>query len=130
MNPEYCLANLQDRNSANSQENVYNLIDFQHILNNDNSDPDINFFDNKFNVVEPPYFSLEETLCKVNKILRDSFHINIMSLKFFLGKLLEFLSIMKNEFDVIAISETWCNDGSINISLLYQTRNYIPIYQI
>ena len=130
MNPEYCLTNLQDRNSANYQENVYNLIDFQHILNNDNSDPDINFFDNKFDVVESSYFSLEETLCKVNKILRDSFHINVMSLKFFGGKLLEFLSIMKNEFDVIAISETWCNDGSINISLLCQTRNYIPIYQI
>ena len=42
MNPEYCLANLPDKNSANSQENVFNLFDFQNILNNDNSNPGIN----------------------------------------------------------------------------------------
>ena len=87
MNPEYCLANLQDENYANSQENVYNLIDFQHILDNDNSDPDINFFNNKFDVVESPYFSLEEILCKVNKILRVSFHISTMNLKIFWGEI-------------------------------------------
>ena len=27
---------------------------------------------------------------------------------------------MKNEFDDIAISETWCNDDSINVKSLYQ----------
>ena len=56
MNPEYCLINLPDKNSANSQENVFIPFDFQHILNNDNSDSDINFFNNKFHVVDSPYF--------------------------------------------------------------------------
>ena len=51
MNPKYCLANLQDENSANSQENFFNPFDFQHILNNGNDDPDINFLNNKFDVV-------------------------------------------------------------------------------
>ena len=37
---------------------------------------------------------------------------------------------MKNEFDLIAISETWCKDDSINVNSLYQIPNYIPIDQI
>ena len=37
---------------------------------------------------------------------------------------------MKNEFDIIAISETWCNDDNININSLYQIPNYTPIHQI
>ena len=43
MNPEYCLANLLDENSANSQENISNPFEFQHVLNNGSIDPDINF---------------------------------------------------------------------------------------
>ena len=37
---------------------------------------------------------------------------------------------MKNEFDVIAISTTWCNDDSINVNWLYRKPNYILIHQI
>ena len=44
--------------------------------------------------------------------------------------MLEFLSIMKNELDVIAISETWYNDWSTNVNSLYQIRNHIPIHRI
>ena len=44
--------------------------------------------------------------------------------------MLEFLRIMKNEFDAIAITEMWCKDDSINVNLLYQITSYIPIHQI
>ena len=64
MNPEYCLTNLQDKN-------IFNLFDFQHILNDDNSDPD--FFSNKFDLVDSPNFSLEEICCKVEKLLENCF---------------------------------------------------------
>ena len=37
---------------------------------------------------------------------------------------------MKNELDVIAIPETWCNDQSTNVNSLYQIRNHIPIHRI
>ena len=37
---------------------------------------------------------------------------------------------MENEFDIIAISETCCNDDNININSLYQIPNYTPIHQI
>ena len=59
------------------------------------------------------YFRLEEIPYKVEKFLENLFsvfHVNIRSLKTNFETLLEFLSIMKNELDVIAISETWCND--------------------
>ena len=37
---------------------------------------------------------------------------------------------MKNECDVVPISETWCNDDRITVNLLYQIPNYIPFHQI
>ena len=52
MNPGYCLASLPDKTSANSQENVFNPLHFQHILNNDSNDPDVNLFNNKFDVAD------------------------------------------------------------------------------
>ena len=57
-------------------------------------------------------------------------HINIRSLNKTFERLLEFSSIMKNEFDVIAISETWCNDDSINVNSLYQIPDYRLTHQI
>ena len=57
------------------------------------------------------------------------YHINIKSLNKN-DKLLEFLRIMKNEIDIIAISETWCNDDNVNINSLYQIPNYTLIPQI
>ena len=133
MNPEHCLENIPNKDTANLHENIFNPFDFQYILNNDDNDPDINFFNNKYDAVNSPYFSLAEVPCKVEKLLENLFsvyHINIRSLNKNFDKLLEFLSIMKNEFDIIAISETWCNDDNININSLYQIPNYTPIHQI
>ena len=105
----------------------------QYILNIDDNDPDINFFNNKYDAVNSPYFSLAEVPCKVEKLLENSFsvyHINIRSLNKNFDKLLEFLSIMNNEFDILAISGTWCNDDNININSFYQIPNYTSIHQI
>ena len=110
MNSKHCLENISNKNTANSHENIFNFLDFQYILNNDDNDPNINFFNYKYDAVNSPYFSLVEVPCKAEKLLENSFsvyHINIRSLNKNFDKLLEFLSIMKNEFDIIAISETW-----------------------
>ena len=40
------------------------------------------------------------------------------------------MSIIKNEIDVLAISETWFNDDSINVISLNHPPNYILIHQI
>ena len=116
----------------NSQENVFNPFVFQHILNNDNSDPDISFFNNKFDVVDSPYFSSEEIPYKVEIFLENLISVFLVSIRSLIKKIeifLEFLN-MKNEFDDIAISETCCNDDSINVKSLYQIPSYIPIYWI
>ena len=52
MNPEYCLLNLPDETSTNSQENVFNDFDIEHIPNNDNSNLDTSISNNKFDVVD------------------------------------------------------------------------------
>ena len=57
MNSEHCLENIPDKNTANLQENIFNSFDFQ-ILNNDDNSPDINFFNDKYDAVNSPYFSL------------------------------------------------------------------------
>ena len=131
MNSGYCLARFQVENSANSQENVFNPFDFQHVSNNDSNDPDINFFNNNFDVVDSLYFSLEEILCKAEAFLEFSFsvvHVTISSLNKVFEKLLDFLSIMKNEFNIIAISQMRHNDDNINVNSLYQIPSYIPIH--
>ena len=60
MNPKHCLENIPNKNTANSHENIFNPFDFQYILNNDENDPDINFFNNQYDAVNSPYFSLAE----------------------------------------------------------------------
>ena len=63
-----------------------------NILNNDKSDSDINFFNNKNDVADSPYFHLEEIPCTV-EFLENSFsvfHINIRSLNKNFEKLLNF----------------------------------------
>ena len=109
MNPKHCLENSPNKNTASWYENIFNPFDFHYILNYDGNNPDINFYNNKYHAVNLPYFSIPEVPCKVEKLLENSFsvyHINIRSSKKHFDKLLEFLSIRKNEFDIIAISET------------------------
>ena len=52
MNLDYYLQNLPDENSANSQENVFNDFEIEHIPINDNIDPDAILYHNKFHVVD------------------------------------------------------------------------------
>ena len=62
----------------------------------------------KFDVVDSPYFSLEKIPFKVEKFLENLlfvFHVNIRSLNKNFVNLLEFLTNMKNEFDVKPISK-------------------------
>ena len=121
MNPKHCLKIFQAKILQIRMRISLILLDFQYILNNDDNDTDINFFNDKYDAVNLPYFSLAEVPCKVEKLLENSFsvyHINIRSLNKNFDKLLEFLSIMNNEFDITAISETWCNDDNININSL------------
>ena len=66
MNPKHCLENISNKNTVNSHENIFNPFDFQYILNNDENDPDINFFNNKYDAVKSWIITLKLlhlTLC-------------------------------------------------------------------
>ena len=68
-----------------------------------------------------PYFSTDEFNSSRFFIL----HINIRKLNKKCQKLREYLSLVKRDFSVVALAETWCNENS-----LLQLLNYTPIHQI
>ena len=60
-----------------------------------------------------PYFSKDEFNSSSEKLLQNSFsilHINIRSLNKNFKKLRKYLSLVKRDFNVVALTETWCND--------------------
>ena len=111
----------------------FNPFDFQTVLIDEGNDPDINFFNYKSETVDTPYFSADEFNSSSDKLLKNSFsvlHINIRSLNKNFEKLREYLSLVKRDFIVVALTETWCNDEKATQNSLLQLPNYTPIHQI
>ena len=80
-----------------------------------------------------PYFSIDEFNSSSEKLLKNSFsilHINIRSLNKNFEKLREYLSLVKRDFSVVALTDTWCNDDKAAQSSLLQLPRYTPIHQI
>ena len=78
-------------------------------------------------------YSIDEFNSSSEKLLKNSFpilHINIRSLNRNFEKLREYLSLVKRDFSVEALTETWCNDDKAAQNLLLQLSNYTPIHQI
>ena len=48
MNPKHCLENIPNKNL---HENIFNPFDFQYILNNNDNNRDINFFNDKYDAI-------------------------------------------------------------------------------
>ena len=57
------------------------------------------------------------------------FHVNIRSLDKNFEKLQDFLSELKGEFSVIALTETWFTDHKTGKDSLLQISNSTPVYQ-
>ena len=51
MNPKHCLENIANKNTANLHESIFNPFDFQYILNNNDNNRDINFFNDKYDAI-------------------------------------------------------------------------------
>ena len=87
------------------------------------NDPDINFFNDKSETVYSPYFSINEFNSLSEKLLKNFFsilHINIWSLNKNFEKLREYISLVKRDFSVVALTETWCNDDKAAQNSLVQ----------
>ena len=130
MNP---IKDLDISTEGHFEKQVFNPFDFQKVLIDEGNDPDINFFNDKSETVDSPYFSVDEFNSLSEKLLQNSFsilHINIRSLLKNFEKLREYLSPVKRDFSVVVLTETWCNDNKTAQNSILQLPNYTPIHQI
>ena len=78
MNP---LQDLGISTEGHFEKQIFNPFDFQKVLIDESNDPDINFFNDKFEAVDSPYFSINEFIPLSQKLLKNfsTLHINIRS---------------------------------------------------
>ena len=120
MNP---LQDLDIFTEGHFEKQVFNPSNFQEVLIDEDNHPDINFFNDKSETVDSPYFSIDEFNSSSEKLLKNSFsilHINIRSLNKNFEKLREYLSLVKRDFSVVALTETWFNDDKAAQNSLLQ----------
>ena len=130
MNP---LQDLEISTEGHFEKQIFNPFDLQKVLIGESNDPNIKFFNDKFEAADSPYFSIDEFVSSSQKLLKKSFsilHINIRSLKKKSEKLREYLSLLKRDFSVVALTKRWCNDNKTAQNSSLQLPNYTPIDQI
>ena len=72
MNP---LQDLVISTEGHFEKQVFNLFDFQKVLIDEGNNPDMNFFNDKSETVDSPYFSIDEFNYSSKKLLQNSFSI-------------------------------------------------------
>ena len=116
---------------ADFESAAFRIFDFENILNSDSQDPDGNFF-NAFNFKDSQYFIPEESSWSLNNFDKSSFsmlHLNIRSLQKNFDSLCNLLMMLKFEFKVICITETWCSNNSMNYNP-FKLLQYKSIHQV
>ena len=91
----------------------FNPFDSQNILSDENNDPDINVFIKKSEALNLPYYNknkFDSFSQNLLKILFSVLYIIIRSMNKHFEKLSEYLSHVKRNFSIIALTETWCSD--------------------
>ena len=68
MNP---LQELDISTEGHFEKQVFNPFDFQKVLIDEGNDPDINFFNDKSETVDTPYFSVDEFNSLSDKLLKN-----------------------------------------------------------
>ena len=103
----------------------YKITDNNDILLNDSCDPDINFFNVKFQSFDTPYLMPEEFHNFHSNSLNQFsiLHLNIRSIKKFFENSINFT------FSVICLSETWWDDLATIQKSLFELPNYKSNHQ-
>ena len=110
MNPVLSVNDILDECFENK---LFNLSDFQQIMDDKGNDPDLNFFNDHSEAVGLPYYNIDEFSCACNSLLKNSFSIlqtDIRNMNKNFEKLPGYLNVVKGKFSIIALTETWCND--------------------
>ena len=122
-----------DVENKNFENMFFNPFGSQNILSDENNNPDINFFNKKSEAVNSPYYNVDKFNSFSQNLFKNSFsvlHINIRSMNKNFEKLREYLSHVKGNFSIIALTETWCSDDKADKNSLWQLPNYTVIHQI
>ena len=102
-----------------------NFFSFESVLSSDKTDPDKNFFNDKLQQIDSPYFSVENFIAISEQLNKDNFsilHLNIRSLNANIDNFREFLAIPNNF--VIVLTESWCDETANENSLLNFDNHY------
>ena len=118
----------QDETFENFESNLFS---FESVLSSGNTDSDKNFFNNKLQQIDSPYFSVENFIAIFEQINKDNFsilHLNIRSLNANIDNFREFLGSLNGNFSVIVLTESWC-DETANENSLLSLDNYYSVHQ-
>ena len=118
----------QDETFENFESNFFS---FESVLSSDKTDPDKNFFNDKLQQIDSPYFSVENFIAISEQLNKDNFsilHLNIRSLNANIDNFREFLGSLNGNFSVIVLTESWCSETAIENSLLILD-NYYSVHQ-
>ena len=98
-----------DVENKNFENKFFNPFDSQNIWSDENNDPDINFFNEKSETVKSSYYNMDKFNSSSQNLLKNSFsvlHINIRSMNKTFEKFREYLSHVKGNLSIIALTET------------------------
>ena len=104
----------QDETFENFESDFFS---FELVLSSDKTDPDKNFFNDKLQQIDSPYFSVENFIAISEQLNKDNFsilHLNIRSLH--------------GNFSAIVLTESWC-DETANENSLLSLDNYYSLHQ-
>ena len=120
-----------DNETKNFETLKYNISDNSDILLDDSCDPDVNFFNKKFQSLDTPYLMPGE----FHNFLDNSsdqfsvLHLNIRSIKKNFENLKLFLNSINFTFSVKCLSETWWDDLATIEKSLHELPNYNITHQ-
>ena len=100
-----------------------------NILINNSNDPDVNLYNE--DDFDTRYFTVENLQYHVPDDNTFSvLHLNIRSMNKNFENFKYMLNMLKYEFKVICITESWCNDESMSTNSNFQLPNYSVIHQM
>ena len=117
-------------NHSNFENVKANLFPVNSIVD-EACDPDANFFNDKLDDLDSPFYSQDQLTQFSDRLTNESFsifHLNIRSLNKNIDNLRNLLSLLKGHFKVIVLTETWCGDTASKNSL-FQIPNYNVIHE-
>ena len=116
------------QNHDKTFENVESIFfSLKSVLYSDITDPDKNFFNDKLQQNDSPYFSVENFITISEQLNKDNFSIldlNIRSLNANIDNFREFLASLNGHFSVIVLTESWCDETVNEYSSLKLDRYY------